>query len=392
MASALTIPKWGPGTRHLRPGCLPSAEIGSTCSRRSGEFAGFGRGLQGHRTRGSPPTTTTTRLHEKPVAQTQQDGGSTPASAGVEGTDESFTSPLVEKVLKAVRSTRDEAIQYAEAFGLSAADAGFYALFRAIRDAPVALGLKGEPFLIRHGEMCGAMMGGDGEGDSTTHWPGFFGMDDLERAVEEDFLDAARGSTDNRKGWQITDVSQPRGDSFEEARMTFEDVQAALDRGTVIFNAAGAHIPKLAGPSLACTDATTLPCALNLYVTAKGKRTSAPPHTDKQDVVVIQTSGRKHWRVYSPPKDPSRKPGADIFARGKHDDSMPLHLMTTDIGCDLLIEATLNPGDALFVPAGFPHTTDTVHDDDENPHSQETSIHLTLGKNDVQKRLEHDSG
>ena len=32
--------------------------------------------------------------------------------------------------------------------------------------------------------------------------------------------------------------------------MTFEDVQSALEKGTVIFNAAGGHIPKLAGPCL----------------------------------------------------------------------------------------------------------------------------------------------
>ena len=39
------------------------------------------------------------------------------------------------------------------------------------------------------------------------------------------------------------------------------------------------------------TDAASTPNALNLYVTAAGKRTSAPPHTDKQDVVVVQSSG-----------------------------------------------------------------------------------------------------
>ena len=174
---------------------------------------------------------------------------------------------------------------------------------------------------------------------------------------------------------QITDVSVPSGDSFEEARMTFDDVQAALDKGTVIMNAAGAHIPKLAGPSLACTDATLLPCALNMYVTAPGKRTSAPPHTDKQDVMVVQTSGRKYWKVFAPP-DSALKPLADIFARGKMDDSLPLYsLMETG---ELLLETTLNPGDALFIPAGFPHTTTTVTEDD-NPIAPETSIHLTLG-------------
>ena len=175
---------------------------------------------------------------------------------------------------------------------------------------------------------------------------------------------------------QITDVSVPRGESFEEARMTYEDVIAALDKGTVIFNAAGAHIPKLAGPSLACTDATALPCALNLYITAAGKRTSAPPHTDKQDVVVVQTQGRKHWKIFAPP-NPALKPGADIFARGKLDDSLPLHVLVEQ--SPLLLETTLNPGDMIFCPAGFPHTTATVVDDDVVAPQQETSMHLTLG-------------
>lgn len=109
----------------------------------------------------------------------------------------------------------------------------------------------------------------------------------------------------------MTTVSEPRGQSFEEARMTLEDVEAALEKGTVIFNSAGAHIPKLACATLAAVDATSLPNALNMYVTAPGKRTSAPPHTDKQDVVVVQTSGSKNWKVYSPP-EPSMKPSADM--------------------------------------------------------------------------------
>jgi hypothetical protein len=156
--------------------------------------------------------------------------------------------------------------------------------------------------------------------------------------------------------------------------MTFVDVQAALEKGTVIFNAAGAHIPKLAGPCLACADATLLPCALNLYVTTHGKRTSAPPHTDKQDVVVIQTSGSKRWKVFSVP-DPGLKPTADVFARGKVDDSLPLYALESN--AQLLVDTTLHPGDVLFCPAGYPHTTSTIDDDDDA--ENETSIHLTLG-------------
>jgi hypothetical protein len=293
--------------------------------------------------------------------------------ATVEATDDLTASSsslnLNEIVLKTMESVRDEANEYAEMFGLTSADAAFYALFAGIVEAPVPFGLKGAPFVLRHDQVVKAL-------HQESRWPEFFTMKDLEKAVNDDFLDASCGSTDNRKGWKAQAVSAPRGESFEEARMTFEDIQAALEKGTVIFNSAGAHIPKLAGPSLACTDATILPCAVNLYVTEKGKRTSAPPHTDKQDVVVIQTSGRKYWRVYSPP-DPALKPSAEMFARGKADDSLPLYALESDLNCKLLLETTLNPGDVLFIPAPFPHTTSTVTDDDK-PEPEETSIHLTV--------------
>jgi len=171
----------------------------------------------------------------------------------------------------------------------------------------------------------------------------------------------------------MTTVSTPRGQSFEEARMTIEEIDAALEKGTVIFNSAGGHIPKLAAATLACTDATSLPTALNMYVTAPGKRTSAPPHTDKQDVIVVQTSGSKNWKVYSPP-NPAERPSADMFTRGKGDDNLPLYALETDLGCELLLETTLNEGDVLFIPAAFPHTTDT-----EDESLSKMSIHLTFG-------------
>jgi Cupin superfamily protein len=160
--------------------------------------------------------------------------------------------------------------------------------------------------------------------------------------------------------------------------MTYDDVLQAMEKGTVIFNAAGAHIPKLAGPCLAVSDATNTPNAVNMYITSAGKRTSAPPHTDKQDVIVVQNTGRKHWRVYSPP-NPALKPQADVFARGKGDDSLPLYtLESEDSTSELLLETDLNPGDVLFVPAGFPHTTGTAYDDNRQGSVDETSVHLTF--------------
>ena len=275
----------------------------------------------------------------------------------------------------------------------TATSAGMFALLDAIKQtlgSDGVLGLSGYPLVLRKAEIERAMnmnLASDGESTTpssstsstkTTLFEKSFTMRDLEKALEDDFLDASRGSTDNRKGWAISPVSIPKGDSFEEARMTYEDVQKALEKGTVIFNAFGAHVPKLAGPCLAVTDATDTPNAVNLYVTAYGKRTSAPPHTDKQDVVVVQSNGKKHWRVYEP-TPASLKPSADVFARGKGTDGLPLHVLEAMEG-NLLLETDLNPGDVLFIPAGFPHTTGTAHTDEEGSGSDQgdkTSVHLT---------------
>lgn len=109
-------------------------------------------------------------------------------------------------------------------------------------------------------------------------------------------------------------------------------------------------------------------------------RTSAPPHTDRQDVLVVQMEGAKRWRVFTPPTDGDVKPTADPFARGKGEDSLPLHTLLEGtegrLGTELLLDVVTREGDVLFIPAGFPHTTDTVEESDDVDY--DTSIHLTF--------------
>lgn len=159
---------------------------------------------------------------------------------------------------------------------------------------------------------------------------GSFTLSDLQVAVDSDFLDAGRGVTDGKGGWKMAAVSQPRGPSFEEAKMRYCDVEAALAGGTVVFNSAGAHIPKLGAFCLAALDAFELPNCLNLYCTGKGTVTSAPPHTDKQDVFVLQTCGAKHWRVYDPPPPDKRcaaAPSGTIPNRRENDVRPPTRVV-----------------------------------------------------------------
>ncbi|KAL3898969.1 MAG: hypothetical protein SGARI_006559, partial [Bacillariaceae sp.] len=122
--------------------------------------------------------------------------------------------------------------QHAEQFGLdeendnSMTSAGLFALLDSMKKT-LALGLQGYPLVIRKEQLEQAVRNND-----SLLFQNFFTMKHLEQALEDDFLDAARGSTDNRKAWHITTVSNPRGDSFEEARMTYDDVLQAMEKGT----------------------------------------------------------------------------------------------------------------------------------------------------------------
>ena len=213
---------------------------------------------------------------------------------------------------------------------------------------------------------------------------GGYTMADVEAAVAKEFLLAGRGFFDEEKqgGWKMALVGQARGSSFEDAKLRPEDVRAALGKrsGTVVFNSIDGSVAPLAGVSLHAVEAFRLPVALNMYLTAPGQATSAPPHTDKQDVLVLQTQGKKRWRVYAPPA-PAAKPGADPFARGKDQDTLSLE----ELGPPL-IDTVLSPGQLLYMPGGFPHTTDTVvgivgagEKEKEKEKEKDASSHLTLG-------------
>lgn len=200
-----------------------------------------------------------------------------------------------------------------------------------------------------------------------------FTMKEVQEAVDNDFIEAGRGTPIPGGGWNMASVSQPRGKSFDEAKLRFEDVQMAMKQtaGTIVFNSAGGFIPPLAGVCLETISSFDLPAALNMYLTSPGQKLSAPPHTDRQEVFVLQTQGQKRWRVFAPPA-PSNRPKADPFARGKGKDELSL----SELAAEPLIDTVLNPGQVLYIPAGFPHTTDTV---EGITNTVDPSVHLTVG-------------
>ncbi|HZD71839.1 MAG TPA: cupin domain-containing protein [Actinomycetes bacterium] len=90
----------------------------------------------------------------------------------------------------------------------------------------------------------------------------------------------------------------------------------------------------------------THPVQVNAYITPRSSR-GLGLHADGHDVFVLQVHGRKRWEVYQP------GPGRDPRAPGRR-----------------LLDVTLEPGDCLYVPLGFPHAVWT---------EQSASAHLTVG-------------
>jgi lysine-specific demethylase/histidyl-hydroxylase NO66 len=90
----------------------------------------------------------------------------------------------------------------------------------------------------------------------------------------------------------------------------------------------------------------THPVQVNAYVTPRSSQ-GLGLHADGHDVFVLQVHGRKRWEVYQPGRS------GDPKAPGER-----------------LLDVTLEAGDCLYVPSGFPHAVRT---------EQSASAHLTVG-------------
>jgi len=61
----------------------------------------------------------------------------------------------------------------------------------------------------------------------------------MQENVDKDFVEAGRGTVEGgpgKGGWNMASVSSPRGNSFEEAKLRFQDVEMAMTKksGTVV--------------------------------------------------------------------------------------------------------------------------------------------------------------
>jgi len=173
-------------------------------------------------------------------------------------------------------------------------------------------------------------------------------------------------STGESKTWTYTSINEN-----PMSPMSYAAVQQKLENSTIYFNNGALLFPKLGAICLASQEAFDFPNTINVYITKPNLPVSLIPHTDKQDVFIIQTQGAKAWKVYAPPSP--RKAGVDPLVRGKFGDEMT----EEELG-EPLLDIVLQPGQMLYIPVGFPHATSTKGVEGE-PLSSAISVHLTLG-------------
>ena len=129
------------------------------------------------------------------------------------------------EILSQISQSIKEGQNWAKDFDLQdERGAAFYSLFSGIRSCSSSvMGMNGIPFHLTDDDLSNVLKGIDEKDDNEIHtFKNYFTFNNLAQALEDDFLDATRGSTNNRKGWAVSAVSSPTGSSFEEARMTLE--------------------------------------------------------------------------------------------------------------------------------------------------------------------------
>jgi len=95
-------------------------------------------------------------------------------------------------------------------------------------------------------------------------------------------------------------------DYEKNATMAVADVHRELENhATWVSNMAHSVWSDAAAAALATQSAFGLPAHANVYCTGAGADVSLAPHTDRQDVVILQLEGTKRWHLYAPPEEKS---------------------------------------------------------------------------------------
>jgi hypothetical protein len=186
------------------------------------------------------------------------------------------------------------------------------------------------------------------------------GIDDLlsRRGLRTPFIRMA-------KAGQVLDSSSftaPGGVGAEIGDQVRDDKVAALfgEGATVVLQALHRTWPPVIDFCTRLAAELGHPVQANSYVTPPSSR-GFSAHYDVHDVFVLQLAGRKHWTIHAPVlADPLRDQGW-----GQRSAAVAAAAEKPPV-----IDAVLEPGDALYLPRGWLHAATALG---------EVSAHLTVG-------------
>ncbi len=139
-----------------------------------------------------------------------------------------------------------------------------------------------------------------------------------------------------------------------------ERVMHAIRHGAaLVLNAIDGLVPAISEVAQALEAQLAVRIQSNLYLSQRGHR-GLPLHYDIHDVLALQVSGRKQWRLYANRAHPAVKPAPERELR--------------TLAGQVAQQITLGPGDSLYLPAGVIHEAfaETDH-----------SMHLTFALKQV---------
>eukprot|EP00547_Thalassionema_nitzschioides_P008961 CAMPEP_0194227828 /NCGR_PEP_ID=MMETSP0156-20130528/43059_1 /TAXON_ID=33649 /ORGANISM="Thalassionema nitzschioides, Strain L26-B" /LENGTH=454 /DNA_ID=CAMNT_0038960323 /DNA_START=198 /DNA_END=1563 /DNA_ORIENTATION=+ len=137
---------------------------------------------------------------------------------------------------------------------------------------------------------------------------------------------------------------------FKGAQMTRQQLEALKD--TIHISSIQAIHRGAAELVLHFQRALGLAANGNVFATKGAK--DIPLHTDRAEIFVVQTSGRKRWRIYKPHTE---LPVWGVHGEGDWGKKGPL---PASLVGDLLFDKILEPGDILYIPRGFPRSATTL--------------------------------
>jgi len=150
----------------------------------------------------------------------------------------------------------------------------------------------------------------------------------------------------------------PREDYVDETGRirTAAVAREYADGATIVLNQLHESRYPLAQLVRAMQEVFSCQVTTNIYLTPPANQ-GFPPHYDNHDVLVLQVSGRKLWRLWETP--------VDIPYRGERFEQSGFKAETVSR------EFTLGPGDCAYLPRGVMHDAENVGD--------EPSLHVTVG-------------